>query len=82
MFASPAVSDSLSPHGPKPARLLCPWDYPGMNTEVGCRFLLGIFPTQGFEPHLLYLWHWQGDSLSLHPWEAIIVGYVTTKRKH
>ena len=29
-------------------RLLCPWDFPGKNTAVGCHFLLqGIFPTQG-----------------------------------
>ena len=27
------------------ARLLCPWDFSGKNTEVGCHFLLqGIFP--------------------------------------
>ena len=25
---------------PGPARLLCPWDSPGKNTEVGCHFLL------------------------------------------
>ena len=32
---------------------LCPWDYPGKNTGVGCHFLLqGIFPTQGLNPHL------------------------------
>ena len=31
-----------------PAGSLCPWDFPGKNTEVGCHFLLqGIFPTQG-----------------------------------
>ena len=31
-----------------PARLLCPWDFPGKNTRVGCHALLqGIFPTQG-----------------------------------
>ena len=30
----------------QPARLLCPWDFPGKNTGVGCHFLLqGIFPT-------------------------------------
>ena len=41
------VSDSLWPHGLQPARLLCPWDTPGKNIEVSCRFLLqGIFPTQ------------------------------------
>ena len=32
----------------KPARLLCPRDSPGKNTEVGCRALLwGTFPIQG-----------------------------------
>ena len=40
------VSNSLWPHGPKPARLLCPWDSPG-NTGVGSHSLLqGIYPTQ------------------------------------
>ena len=28
------VSDSLRPHGLKPARLLCPWDSPGKKTSV------------------------------------------------
>ena len=45
------VSDSLQPHGLWPARLLCPWDFPGKNTGVGCHSLLqGIFLTQ--ELHL------------------------------
>ena len=34
------MSDSLRPHGLQPARLLCPWDFPGKNTGVGCHFLL------------------------------------------
>ena len=34
------VSDSLGPSGLYPARLLCPWDFPGKNTGVGCHFLL------------------------------------------
>ena len=39
---------------PQPARLLCPWDFPGKNTGVGCQFLLqGIFLTQGSNPGLL-----------------------------
>ena len=39
-------------------RLLCPWDSPGKNTEVGSHSLLqGIFPTQGSNPHLLCLLH-------------------------
>ena len=34
------VSDSVRPHGLQPTRLLCPWDYPGKKTGVGCHFLL------------------------------------------
>ena len=34
------LSDSLQPHGLQPARLLCPWVYPGKNAGVGCHFLL------------------------------------------
>ena len=46
---------------------------PGKNTGTGCHFLLqGIFPTQGLNPRLLHLLHWQVDSLPLHhvgsPW--------------
>ena len=34
-------------------RLLCPWDFLGKSTGVGCHFLLqGIFPTQGSNPGL------------------------------
>ena len=48
----------------KPARLLCPWDFPGKNTGVRCHFLPpGIFPTQRLNPYLLYLLYWQADSL-------------------
>ena len=37
-------------------RLLCPWGYPGKNTEVGCHALLqGIFPTWGSNLYLLCL---------------------------
>ena len=45
----------------------CPWGSPGKNTGVGCHALLqGTFPTQGLNPHLLCLLHWQADSLPLH----------------
>ena len=51
------ASDSLRPYGLQPVRLLCPWDFPGKNTGVGCHFLLqGIFLTEGSNPCLL---HWQ-----------------------
>ena len=62
------VSNSL-----QPARLLCPWDSPGKNTEVGCHALLqGIFPSQGWNlglPHcrqMLYCLNHQGS-----PWEVV-----------
>ena len=59
---------SLWRHGLQPTRLQCPWDFPGKNTGLGCHFLLqGIFPTQGSNPGLLYLLHWQADSLPLAP---------------
>ena len=31
------VSDPQRPHGLQPTRLLCPWDFPGRSTGVGCR---------------------------------------------
>ena len=50
------VSHSLQPHGLQPARLLCPLNFPGKNTGVGCHaFFQGIFQTQGSNPGLLYL---------------------------
>ena len=61
-----AMSNSLQPHGLQPARLLCLWDPLGKNAGVGCHCLLqGIFPTQGSNPHLLCLLHWQAGSLPL-----------------
>ena len=34
------VSDSSRPHGLQPTKLLCPWDFPGESTGVGCHRLL------------------------------------------
>ena len=62
------VSGSLWPLRLQPSRLLCPWDSPGKNTGVGGHFLLQrIFPTQGSNPHLFCLLHWQMGSLPLVP---------------
>ena len=59
---------TLQRYGPQPAGLLCPWDSPGKNTGVGSYALLqGIFLTQGLNPHLLGLLHWQVGSLPLAP---------------
>ena len=62
------MSNSLQPYELQPSRFLCPWDSPGKNTGMGCHALLrGIFLTQGSNPHLLHLLHWQTGSLSLAP---------------
>ena len=46
---------------------ICPQDFPGENTGVGCHFLLQrIFPTQGSNPSLLRLLSWQVCPLPLH----------------
>ena len=50
----------LCSHGLEPARLICPWDFPGKNTGVGCCFLLqGIFTTLGSNLSLLCLLHFR-----------------------
>ena len=46
------VSNSLRPHGPQSARLLCPWDSPGKKTGVGCHALL-----QGYAAQLAIVKH-------------------------
>ena len=65
------VSYSSRPHGLQPAWLLCPWDFPGKNTEVGCHFLLqGIFPTQGLYLCLLHLLHCRRILYPQSHWES------------
>ena len=52
----------------KVTRLLCLWDSEGKNTGVVCRvFFQGIFLTQGLNPGLLGLLHWEAGSLPLVP---------------
>ena len=65
MLSHSVMSDSLWP-----TRLLCPENFSGKNTGVGCHFLLqGIFLTQGLSPHLL---HWQQILYHCANCEAII----------
>ena len=67
------VSESLGSHGLQPPTLLCPWDFPGNSTGVGCHFLLQarvlewvarIFPNSGIEPGSPAL---QADALPSKP---------------
>ena len=46
LFSRSVVSDALQLFLLLPARLLCPWDFPGKNTRMGCHF----FPDPGIEP--------------------------------
>ena len=62
-----------------PTRLLCPWNFPGKNTGLGCHFLLQrIFPTQGLNLCLLGALCWQAHSFPLHhlgrPWNFLDQG--------
>ena len=58
LFSCQVVSESL-----QPSMLCCPWDFPGRDTGVSCRFFLqGLFLTWGLN---LYLLHWQMDSFTL-----------------
>ena len=64
--ACSVMSDSLHPHGLQFTRLLCPWNFPGRNTGVGCHCLLqGIFLPQGSTLRLCCLLHWQAGSLPM-----------------
>ena len=68
-FSLSVLFSSLLLHGLQPSRLLCPWDFPGKNTGVGCHFLLqGIFMAQGLNTRLLHLLQeMQLESLSEPP---------------
>ena len=57
----PTVCDPMD--WSSPTRLLCPWNFSGKSTRMGCHFLLqGIFPTQGLNAGLLCR---QADKLPL-----------------
>ena len=61
------MSDSSRPHGLQPTRLLCPWDFPGKSTEVGCHCLLQYVTSvvsNFVRPH-----RWQATRLPC-PWDS------------
>ena len=60
---------------------LCPWNFPGKNTAVGCHALLQrIFPIQGSNPCLLHLLHWQADCFPLRHLGSPQINYTSTKK--
>ena len=44
------VSDLCDPVKCRPLRFLCPWNFPGKSTGVGCHFLFQNLPNPGVEP--------------------------------
>ena len=64
-------------------RLLCPWNFPSKHHGVGYHFLLqGIFLTQGLNPHLLHLLHWQADSSPLSHLGSLMIHSRHSKNCH
>ena len=61
-----AMSDSLQLYGLQSIRLFCSWNFPGKNNWSAVPYSTP-YPTQGSNPRLLCLLHWQGESLPLAP---------------
>ena len=75
MHSHSVVSDSLWPHGLKPTML----SVHGISKARILEWVaLSYFPTQGWNPSLLHLLHWQTGSLPLShlesPQKLIVVG--------
>ena len=71
------VSDSV------PARLLCPWDFPGRNTREGCHALLhGDLPNPAIEPVSLMSPELAGRRFTTSAtWEVPFIGNTPIQNK-
>ena len=58
--------ENWSKDKPKNSGLLCPWNFPGKNTEWVAISYSRDLPDPGIEPASMCPLHWQADSLSLH----------------
>ena len=52
------VSNSSRPYGLQPTRLLCPWNFPGKSTGVGCHCLLQLPQGPGSKSSTLGPFHY------------------------
>ena len=84
----------LRPHGLSPARLFCPWDFPGKKTRAGCHFLYrgssqpgDSTPISALGRHVLYHWAirethacctWTQTSKWLTPWAFYALAKATS----
>ena len=63
-LAAQSRATPCNPMDCKPTKLLCPWDFPGKNTGLGCHFpSLGDLPNPGIEPMAPVSPALQADSL-------------------
>ena len=58
LLSRSVVSDSVRPHKRQPTRLLHPWDSPGKNTGVGCRFLFQCVKVKSLSRVGLFVTPW------------------------
>ena len=87
MSLCPGESEKvLRPHGLGPARLLCPWNFPGKNAGVGSLSLFqGIFPSQESNRSLLHcrriLYHYASTTIIIicSPLNAIYEGLLAAR---
>ena len=84
VYVCSIISDSLWSHGLWPTRLLCPWNFPGKNTGVGCHVpLQGIFLTRDWT-HVFcvsctgrqILYHW-ATTESLYSSYSFFIWFLT-----
>ena len=84
------MSNALWPQGLQSTRLLCPWNFPGKNTGVGCHFLLQVSSDPGTEPtiscisciscigrQILYHQHNLGNLINNKNWMNVLL-YIWT----
>ena len=64
------MSSSSWPHGLQPTRLLCPWDFPGKSTGVGCHCLL--HPCPYFSSKKERKWSDCSDSRTQVGWTSLV----------
>ena len=73
------MADCLGLHGLKPARVLCPWNFPGMNTGVGCHFLLQYNNICPFVSLSTFMYYYE---LLTPQYFFIYISYKEIKEKH
>ena len=88
------MSNSEQPHGLQPTRLLCPWDFPGKSTRVGCHCLLRtiVWPQvnsrEGTQLHpstektIQKAEHWRIDAFELWCWRRLLRVPWTARRSN